>query len=59
MKSVYPEKIETVYEDSTMNYLKAFGILYVMLGHGKQFTPMLNYLFPIYSFHIPLFFFIS
>ena len=40
-----------------IDLLKAFGILLVMLGHIYQKNDMLYHW--IYSFHVPLFFFLS
>ena len=42
--------------DKSVDIMLAFGILFVVMGHNYQ-LPWL--FFPAYTFHMPLFFFIS
>lgn len=39
-----------------LDILRGFGVFYVVLGHIVHISPVVQY---IYSFHVPLFFFIS
>ena len=50
------DKIEK--RDKAIDILKGIGILFVILGHMNQVIPI-NLLIYIYSFHMPLFFYIS
>lgn len=43
----------------TLGILSAFGIIFVVLGHVGENIFTLNEWFPYYSFHMPLFIFIS
>ncbi len=44
--------------DRSIDILKGIGILFVIIGHMSQYIPH-NLLIYIYSFHMPLFFYVS
>lgn len=46
-------------DNKTFLILSVLGILFVVLGHSKPINIFLNNVFPYYSFHMPLFAFIS
>ncbi len=53
------EKLNKGKENKTFLLLSVFGIIFVVLGHCKNISVFLNNIFPYYSFHMPLFAFIS
>lgn len=54
-----PEHINNKKENKTFLLLSVFGIIFVVLGHCGNIYAFFNNVFPYYSFHMPLFAFIS